>query len=192
QMKLRAFLGNSFAGASGNDEYLKAVLCHRTGRHNEAISILQKLLKTHPNDRYYKETLAQVFYENGWLQNAINIYEQIYQKGINILIKIDYARALIEARQKIDFAIQMLESAKYQERFESEIYRLLGKAYGIKKREGVAMLMLAQEQMLEQNYQVALEMLQQALSKLNQKTEKSYIKKAKELSEILQRELKAI
>ncbi len=188
KIKLKAFLGNPITEMSDNDKYSRAVLYHRTGKLNEAIALLQDLLKKYPNDKYYKETLAQVFYENGRLQDAIKMYAQVYTRDAHILIKIDYARALVEAKQQIDFVIQMLESAKYQERFEGEIFRLLGKAYGIKGREGVAMFMFAQEQMLGQNYQAAEEMLQKALIKLDKQTEKSYIKKTKEFLDILKRE----
>ncbi len=187
QIKLKAYLGNGLVETSDKDAYSKAVLYHRTGRYDEAISILRDLLKKNPHDKYYKETLAQIFYENGNLEESIKLYSQIYANSSNILIKIAYARALIAANKKIDLAIRILESAKYQERFESEIYRLLGKAYGMKKREGVALYFLAQEQMVLRCYAKALELIKQSLTKLNPKTEQSYIKKAKELEKIVER-----
>ncbi|MDR0968897.1 MAG: M48 family metalloprotease [Holosporaceae bacterium] len=170
------------------DDYSKAIYLHRIGRSKEAIDILRKLLKTNPNDFYCQETLAQILYESGRLNESIAIYEKIYNKKVNALIKIDYANALIEANKKLDFAISILETAKYEDYFNSDIYRLLGKAYGKKKKEGLSLLLLAQEQMLLQNYRSAYELLIVSLRKFDKKTEQPQIKKAKYFIELVKRD----
>ncbi|MDR0631706.1 MAG: M48 family metalloprotease [Holosporaceae bacterium] len=171
-----------------SDDYSKAIYFHRMGRSKEAIDILRKLVKTNPLDIFYQETLAQTLYEAGRLEESIQIYEKIYHNDINVLIKIDYANVLIEANKKIDLAISILEATKYEDNFNSDIYRLLAKGYGKQKREGLSLLMLAQEQMLLQHYRSAQEMLTGCLKKLNKKTELSHIKKAKYFKELLERE----
>ena len=104
--------------------------------------------------------------------------------------QIDYANILIEANQNIDKAIRILESAKYKEKFDSNIYRLLAKAYGKQGLTGVASLMLAYEQMLLQNHQMAMTFVKMSLTKLNPTTEQSYIEKAKYLKTSLERDYK--
>jgi predicted Zn-dependent protease len=173
-----------------NDDYSRAIYLHRIGRSKEAIVALRNLLKANPKDVYYLETLAQTLYESGRLNEAIEIYEKIYNKNISVLIKIDYANALIEANKKLESAISILEAAKYEDYFNSDVYRLLGKAYGKRKKEGLSLLNLAQEQALLQDYQRARELLIICLGKLDQKTESSQIKKAKYLKELIERDYK--
>ncbi|MDR1983030.1 MAG: M48 family metalloprotease [Holosporaceae bacterium] len=188
-VKLRSYLKRLNIGtAVPNDDYSKAIYLHRIGRSTEAINLLQKLCDANPRDVYYKETLAQTLYESGRLDESIQIYEKIYNHNVNILIKIDYANVLMEANKKIDFAISMLESSKYIERFNADIYRLLAKGYGKQNKEGLSLLTLAQEQILLQNYRVAHELLINCLKKLNPKTEASSMKKAKYFKELLERD----
>jgi predicted Zn-dependent protease len=188
-VKLKAYLKRfDLRTMVPDDDYSKAVYFHRIGKSKDAITILRKLLEKNPKDIYYKETLAQTLYEDGQLEESIKNYEEIYSNEIGVLVKIDYANVLIEAGKKIDLAISILESAKYTEFFNSDIFRLLAKGYGKQNREGLAMLMLAQEQMLLGNYGFANELLMGSIAKLNKKTEQSHIKKAKYLKELIDRE----
>jgi predicted Zn-dependent protease len=190
-VKLEAYLKRYSIGmAIPNDNYSKAIYFHRIGRSKDAIDLLKKLLKTNPTDVFYQETLAQTLYEVGRLDESIKAYEKIYNENINVLIRIDYANALIEANKNIELAISILESAKYEDYFNSDIYRLLAKGYGKQKREGLSMLLLAQEQMLLGNYMRANELLICCLEKLNRKTESAQIKKAKYFKELLERDYK--
>jgi predicted Zn-dependent protease len=188
-IKLRAYLKKfDLRSTIPDDDYSRAVYYHRIGRSKEAIDLLRKLIKANPDDVYYKETLAQTLYESGRLEEAIEIYEKIYNKKSAILIKVDYANVLIEANRKIDLAVSILEAAKYDDYFNSDIYRLLAKAYGKQRREGLSLLNLAQEQMLLQNYRSAYELLINCLLKLDPKTQSSQIKKAKYFKELIKRD----
>jgi predicted Zn-dependent protease len=188
--KLKAYLKRfDLRSTTPDDDYSRAIYFHRIGRSNEAVEILRKLLKKSPKDIFCKETLAQTLYESGRLEESAKIYEEICNNSnVNVLIKIDYANVLIEIGKKIDLAVSVLESAKYIEYFNSDIFRLLAKGYGKQKREGLALLMLAQEQTLLGNYRTALELLTVSLDKLDKKTEQSHIKKAKYLQELIKRE----
>jgi predicted Zn-dependent protease len=191
--KLKAYLKDyDLSSAISDDDYSRAIYFHRSGRSGEAITILRNLLKANPADTYYKEALAQILYESGKLEESIAIYEQIFSNDINTLIKIDYANVLIEAGKKIDKAISILEAAKYATHLNSDVFRLLAKGYGKKGREGLASFMLAQEQIFLQNYKKAYELLIVSLSKLNQKTENSQLKKAKYYKELLERDYKEL
>ncbi|MDR1333794.1 MAG: M48 family metalloprotease [Holosporaceae bacterium] len=187
-IKLKAYLKDfDVRTITPEDDYSRAVYFHRIGRSVEAIELLRKLSEKNPQDIYQKEALAQTLYEAGQLEESIKIYEEIYNDNINVLVKIDYANVLIEANKKNDLAISILESAKYTEYFNSDIFRLLAKGYGKQKREGLSALMLAQEQMLQGNYDTALHLLLISIDKLDPKTEQSHIKKAKYLKELIKR-----
>ncbi|MDR1560940.1 MAG: M48 family metalloprotease [Holosporaceae bacterium] len=190
-IKLKAYLRKpDLSTQIPGDNYSRAIYFHRTGQTKKAIALLQDLLKKSPNDLYYKETLAQTFYESGLLDESIKIYEQILGNNVNILIKIDYANVLIEANKKIDKAISILESAKYMDHLNSDIFRLLAKAYGKKGKEGLSFFMLAQEQIFLHNYKNAHELLVNSLNKLDKKTETLQYKKAKYLKELIERDYK--
>ena len=182
--KLRAYLKNE---NSSGDNYSRTIYLQRCGRLSEAINLMKKLSDQNPRDIFYKETLAQLLYESGKLEKSIEIYQQIYDKDLNPLIKKDYAEVLIEANRNLDNAIQILESIKYDSYFDNDIFRLLAKAHGKKNKIGISNFMLAQERMIQGNFFVAEQLLDLCLSQLDKKKEASYIKKAKYLKELINR-----
>lgn len=184
-VKLKAYL-KDFENVK--DDYSQAIYCYRHGYSDESIRLLQNLVSKNPNNIFYKETLAQCFYKFGRINEAIKIYEQIYKKDINPLIRMDYAEALIEANQNLDKAIKILEVIKYEEPFEENTYRLLAKAYGKQNKLGVSHLMLAYEQILLGDYHAAEKSIELSLKHLNPRNEKVYVGKAKYLNELIQRE----
>lgn len=182
--KIRAYLKGR---NSSKDEYSRAIYLHRCGKTIEAMAILEKLTEKNPHDIFYKETLAQLLYESGKLEKSIEIYQQIYEKDLNPLIKKDYAEVLIEANRNLEKAIQILESIKYDSYFDSDIFRLLAKAYGKKNEIGISNFMLAQEKLINGELLIAKQLLDICLSQLDRKKENSYIKKAKYLKELINR-----
>ncbi|MDR3179275.1 MAG: M48 family metalloprotease [Holosporaceae bacterium] len=168
------------------DPYIKAIYLHKIGRTAEALQIMRKLAAS--NDIYHNEALAQMLYESGKIAEAVKIYQTICNSQTNTLIKIDYANALLELGQNIDTAIAILESAKYVDCLNGNVFRLLAKAYGKKGRIGVSQLMLAHEHMLLKDYRKAFEFLESSLEKMDKKTDESFIKKAKYLKELLERD----
>jgi predicted Zn-dependent protease len=186
--KLKSYLGNNgLFEQIPQEDYPKAIYLHRRGKSKEAIEILKKIVEKVPKDVYYKETLAQILNESGNPSEAIKYYKQIYNSKSHVLIKVDYAKALVQEKQA-DFAIKILEAAKYEDQFNPEIFRLLANAYGQKGRQGLSFFMLAQEQMLLQNYRMAYELLKSSLQLMDKKTESSYIKKAQYFKQLLERE----
>lgn len=186
--KLKSYVGNSgLFEQIPQEDYPKAIYLHKKGKSKEAIEILKKIVARKPNDVYYKETLAQMLSESGNPSEAIKYYKQIYSPKSHVLIKVDYAKALVQEKQA-DSAIKILETAKYEDRFNPEIFRLLANAYGQKGRQGLSFFMLAQEQMLLQNYHMAYELLKNSLKLMDKKTEVSYIKKAQYFKQLLERE----
>jgi predicted Zn-dependent protease len=173
-----------------SDDYSKAIYLHKNGKSKEAVEILKKLTQSNPNDVYYKDTLAQILCESGRADEAVKIYRQFCNEKSNSLIRVDFAKALLESDNDLDYAISILESTKYADYLNSEIFRLLAKAYGKKGRRGLAFFMLAQEQMLLQNYQMAYNLLKNCIKIMDKKTEAPYIKKAEYLKTLIERQLR--
>lgn len=189
--KLSAYLGDpsKWQPIAPTDDYPKAIYLHRKGRSAEAIDILKKLIRENPKDVYYKETLAQILCKSGKEKEALEYYKQICSRNANVLIKVDYAKALIQTKQ-IDSAVKILETAKYEDRLNPEIFRLLANAYGQKNKKGLSFLMLAQERILLKDYRTAHDLLKNCITMMDPKTETSAIKKAKHLKELIERERK--
>ena len=187
--KLRSYLKPNYLHRTiPIDDYPRAIYFHKSGKSKQAIVILGKLIKENPSDIYYKDTIAQILTESGRAPEAIKYYKQICSEKSHVLLKIDFARALVMADQEIDKAISLLESAKYVDRVNPEIFRLLANAYGKKGRKGLSFLMLAQEQMLLQNYDMAKRLLKSCIEMMDKKTEASHIKKAQDFKAIIERE----
>lgn len=184
--KLRAFVKNQ---NPIEDDYSKAIYLHRHGNAKKALQIMKELVLKNPKDIFYKETLAQLFYETGNLKQSISVYKKIYKDNLNSLIKKDYAKVLIEANQNLREAVSILEKVKYKEPLDSDIYRLLAKAYGKQNKIGISNFMLAQEQLILGNYFKAKYLINVCLSKLDKKTEQSYISKAKYVKELIDRKV---
>lgn len=182
--KLKAFLKSQNLP---EDEYSKAIYLQHYGKISESIDIIEKLSAKNPHDIFYKEMLAQLFYESGSLKKSIEIYQQVYRHDLHYLIKKDYAEILIEANNNLDQAIRILESVKYDLCFDSDVFRLLAIAYGKKNKIGISNFMLAQEKMMQRNFFAATKLLDICLSQLDIKTENSYINKAKYLKELINR-----
>lgn len=191
RLKLKSYLkANTWPPKIPTNDYMKAIYLQKNGKISEAIKIMKKLVNQESSYIYYKDTLAQMLYESGNLNEAINIYKSIYNEKLPVLIQIDYAMALIEANKDIKFAIKILENAKYKEDFNTEIYRLLAKAYGKIGKEGISYFMLANEQILLEDFLTAHDMLEKSIKMLNKNDEKSYLKKAKYLKELIERDYK--
>ncbi|MDR0556096.1 MAG: M48 family metalloprotease [Holosporaceae bacterium] len=188
QIKLLAYLGqHNLRTIAPQDEYAQTIYLRRTGKVREAIEILRTLVRDNPGDIYYKESLAQTLYEYGELPEAIRVYQEIYHKDVNMLIKVNLAHVLITAQQQLDQAISILEAATYVDDVDSNVYRLLSIAYGKQRKYGLAMFSLGMEQLLQQNFRLAEEIFTECLTKLDPKTEAPAIKKAKYYKELIER-----
>lgn len=149
-----------------SDEYTQIFYLYKTGKSQEAISRLKKLASSNSNF-YYEETLAQMLHETGNFQEAIDIYKKLYSFKINQLIKIDYASTLIDFAGKncvqrdeyLKKAIEILSPMQYDPQIDSDVFRLLGKAHGMLNNKGLSAYFVGREQMVLQNYIVALKML---------------------------------
>lgn len=190
--KIKMFLGKHSTlpmKDANNTEYITAVKFLVNGRYQDAIDILRKLTKKMPDDVYVQETLAQALFENGNAKEAVKVYERIY-KNDHPLIRLGYAKALIEANDRLDIAIKLLITIKNDEIHGDEVFHWLAKAYAKQGREGVADLMLAYEQFAQQNFANANALLKRAQLKLDNVRDKAYVKQSEDLSALLQKYFK--
>ncbi len=183
--KIRSLLQKQNNYSIPKSDYEKALLLRRNGDIKGAISLIERIVEQNKHDIFYKELLAQLFHDSGRINDAINIYKDIYLN--HDLIGIEYAGILIETNQQLDTAIRILENMMDNQLITGEIFRLLAKAYGQKNRRGMASYMLAREQLLLQNYPLAREFISESLRLLDAKRESAARKKAEDLERVIKR-----
>lgn len=160
------------------DSYLKVIYLESLGKIPEAMNVLNKLIKSNKNNIYYVEMLAQLLHQNGKFEESISEYRKIYSEKVNNIIKIDYASVLIdfaernaEKRQScLKEALKIIEKMQYELQVDSEVFRLLGKAYGLSGNRGMSTYFIGREQLILQHYRTALSMLKESLKLLPRKS----------------------
>ena len=126
--------------------YARAIALYRKGALGSALLTVDGLLKEHPNDAYFHELRGQMLYENGRAAEAVNSYRRAVQlSGANI-IKIDFARALLESNRPEDDreAVRNLEIARQTESDSFELWRLTAAGYAKLNNPGMTSLARAE------------------------------------------------
>jgi predicted Zn-dependent protease len=127
--------------------YARAIALYRKGALGSALLTIDSLIKEYANDPYFHELRGQMLYENGRAAEAVPSYRRAVQlSGANI-IKIDFARALLETNRPDDDreAVRNLEIARQTESSSFDLWRLM--AAGYSKMNNAGMTSLARAEM---------------------------------------------
>lgn len=160
----------SAGDTSLSSRYGRAIALYRQGQFEEALTLINTLLKSHPGDAYFHELKGQVLFEKGEIEGAV----PALQKALSLrphspLIKIILAHALIERKSAPDSvaAIHLLlpVTQKHPHDFPMA-WRLLATAYGKTNQLGEAALALAEEALLQEDYAAATSQAKRAKSLL--------------------------
>ncbi len=130
--------------------YARAIALYRKGTIGSALLTLDGLLKERPNDPYFHELRGQILFENGRAAEAVPSYRRAVQLTGAPVIKIDFARALIETN-KPDAdreAIRFLDLAAQTETDSWDLWRLEATAYSRQGNEGMTSLARAEMALL--------------------------------------------
>ncbi len=131
--------------------YARAIALYRKGTIGSALLTLDGLLRDYPNDPYFHELRGQILFENGRAAEAVPSYRRAVQlSGANIL-KIDFARALIETNKpEADReAVRYLDLALQTETDSFDLWRLEATAYSRMGNEGMTSLARAEMAVLK-------------------------------------------
>lgn len=174
-VKLEAFLNNpdetlkTYNKNDFNDKYAQTIAYYKKGNTNQAIKILDGLIKLSPNDNYLYDLKGQILFESGNVKDSIIAYNQAVKlNDKNNLARIALASSIInldlQDKNLVNFAIENLLIAQKTEKSDINIYEQLAKAYNQDGNLGLSYLNLAEINLL----------------KKDQKKVKKYIKLAKE------------
>ena len=126
--------------------YARAIALYRKGALGSALLTIDGLLKEFPNDPYFHEVRGQMLYENGRAAEAVASYRRAVQLVGAGILKIDYARALLETNkpENNQEAIRNLELARQSESGSFELWRLMATAYSRQNNAGMTSLARAE------------------------------------------------
>ena len=139
-----------------NNKYARVIAYYKKGKTNEAILILNDLIKLDPKDGYLYDLKGQILSENGDQKNAIIAYNQAVKLNKNNnLARIALANSIIDLdsgdKKIIDFAIKNLLTALKTEKADTNVYKQLAKAYDQNHDLGRSYLALAQMGLAEES-----------------------------------------
>tara|TARA_A100000171_G_C2136059_1_gene150347 strand:- start:1857 stop:3155 length:1299 start_codon:yes stop_codon:yes gene_type:complete len=167
KVKLEAFLSSPIkilTTYSSTDEselsmLARAIAYFRNNQLEKALPLMKKLRKIVPNDPYYLDLEAQMYFEKGRLVEATQLYKQALKyKPKDALMNIAYAHALIEQNKTSTLhpAESALRIALQSESENPFIWRLLARIYGQQNKKDKMLLALAEEAFAQGNYKLAI------------------------------------
>jgi predicted Zn-dependent protease len=135
--------------------YARAIALYRTSHIDNALTLLNDLLKEEPANPFFYEMKGQILLENGRVDEAITCYATANKLlPDSSLLRASYGHALLEQRTNpnIDLAVHQLEEANRLEERVPYVWHLLASAWGRKAEltknpvfEGMATYALAEE-----------------------------------------------
>lgn len=147
--------------------YALAIADFRSGDVDEAVALLETMIKEAPEDGYYYDTLGQVLYESGRIEQAIATYAKATAlKPEEGLIQASYGQALLASNNAahVQQAITTLERATQLDNTYADAWRALAGAYARAGRLGEQHLALAEEAMLGDDVKTAIAQSKRAMS----------------------------
>ena len=133
--------------------YARAIALYRKGTLGSALLTIDGLIKEFPNDPYFHELRGQMLFENGRAAEAVPSYRRAVQLVSANIIKIDFARALLETNKPADDqeAVRNLEIARQTESDSFELWRLTAAAYSKLNNPGMTSLARAEMAIIRGN-----------------------------------------
>lgn len=145
--------------------YARAVAYHRLVDTDRAIEEMDALIAEQPDDAYFHELKGQILFENGRLAAS----QESYQRAVDILpnaplIRVELGRVLLshDNPQYLPQAIGHLEYATSADKRNPRAWRLLATAYGRDGQMAQSHLALAEEALLLNKPDDALQQLEMA------------------------------
>ncbi|MBN9464680.1 M48 family metalloprotease [Brevundimonas sp.] len=127
--------------------YARAIAWYRDGQTEKALTAVDALIASDPDNPYFHELKGQILFEEARPAEAIAAHrEAVRLKPDAPLLRINLAHALIETNDKanLDEAIVQLKHAVVAEKDNTLAWRLLAQAYASQGKEGEARLASAE------------------------------------------------
>lgn len=177
QAKLLAFTNPSraslqYKGDGPTDLMARGIIAYRQNKMTEALALAERWIEAEPENPYAHEFKGQVLKDSGKPGLAVTAYEKALSKTRAPIIRVDAAHAMLESHNPAltDKAISYLNAALESEPQNSFAYRLLASAYGAKRMEPEAQIVLAEMNLHQNRFKRARELLAIAYPRLSPKS----------------------
>lgn len=152
--------------------YARTIADYRNSNVDKALEGINALIADEPDNPFFYELKGQMLVDFGRVEQAVPPYRRAVELAPNApLIRIAYAHALLEDRSggdaSIRSAIDNLERALADEKRSGRANRLLATAHGRLGREDIAKVYLAEEAILQRNFEYAERQAEAALQTLD-------------------------
>ena len=161
-------------GDALNDLYAKSIALYRRGELEQAMTVIDNLIKMAPQDAFFHEFSGDILLSMGKPDAAAQAYEQaISIRPDSPQILLNYGRALIASSKTTNLtkAISALEQARDGEPKWTFAYRQLAIAYGRAGQFAAADITLADEALMAGDTNQAVKMAKRSLSYGSVRTE---------------------
>lgn len=182
---LRRYTDDSFAARYG-----RTIALYRTGKVNDALTLLSALEKEEPENGFLAELRGQILFEQGRIDESITAYRRaITREPKQGLMHLSLAQALLQneknnPQQAIEHLIIARENGERDTPF---LYRWLATAYGRQGKDGLAKLALAEEALLQGDMNFAV--LQATRAEEGLKNDNASRQRARDIINIANRRL---
>ncbi len=147
---LRALQTYSADDSSIAAQYARAIAFYRRDDTSKALEIVAKLQAAEPNNPFFYELQAQIYFENGRVAEALPLYRKaVGLYGDSSLLRASFGHALIESRndKNLPEAEQQLLESLRLEAHQPFVWRLLATLWGRQGLDGQSAYALAEEAM---------------------------------------------
>ena len=149
--------------------YARAIALHRMGLHDDAVAIMDSLIREQPGDAYFHELKGQILMEAGRISDSVGPYRQAVRlMPSEPLIQAGLARSLLalEDQGATQEALSLLIQSTRRDRDFAEGWRQLAIAYGRLGDTGNSALALAEQAMAQGSQAAAREQARRAMHHL--------------------------
>ncbi|MBM3579818.1 MAG: hypothetical protein FJX34_03495 [Alphaproteobacteria bacterium] len=192
--KLSGFMDDPDFLLTSNDSYLKSIAYFRKGRLDEALPLLDQIIKQNPHDGFLVELKGQMLFESGKIQDSILAYNQavkLLSAQDGGVAKTALGSAILSLKTDdqilIKLAIKKLEEAKKYEEDNPLLFKQLANGYSRIGDEGRSLLALAEFNFLIGDKEKCREYAKDAKEKFK-KSDKLELLRADDLLELAKKE----
>jgi predicted Zn-dependent protease len=148
----------------------RAIAYYKMPDLQKSIAEMDDLLKESPSDPFFHELKGQILFENGHVPEALTSYQNAVQLLPNSpLLLADLAKVeLAQSNAPLSSAIAHLEKSTTLDNSNDVAWHFLAIAYGKAGNKGMSSLALAEEDLLNADYDTALENVNRALDVLKE------------------------
>lgn len=156
---------NGIAGVYGT-----AIAHYLSGSSNQAIKLMDRVLRQMPNNPYFHEMKGEILLRAGKADAAV----KSFQKAVSLdkhnsgLLRIQLGHALLETNKKanLDAAIKTLKAGISRDKYSSQGHGFMARAYAAKGNQVLAIAASAEQKFLQGRFKEAKQFAARAQPKL--------------------------